>query len=753
MKITRFSLLALLLHASLLIVAQGLPTVGLVAYYPFSGNPGDSSGNGNHGTLGSSAPVLTADRKGQANKAYYFNGNTNIITVPSSASLRPTNTLSLSVWIRSESKTASAWNMIMTCRYGPTAPYDSYKLSTFPTSGYNNRWTFGLGNQSTMTQKELIGKRVKQDNVWMHIAATYDGATMKFYTNGVLDTSLNFIIPNIAYSTTALAIGNSIVGAVDGFLGAIDELRIYNRALSDYEVALLAEAPIQYYSKSTGSLSALSTWGMNTDGSGASPVSFDSSNVVYNVVNGNTSLVGDWRVNGTNSTIVFGDGTNAATIAIGASDTVYADSMYVNNSMTLTVSGGLHSNKLGSGTGSSVQYISSTAQQLAKGTYENLIVSSSTKIMSGNAIVRGVLGMLASINTNGNELTLGTSTSVRGTLNRTAGNIIGRFSRWFTNATNTGTTGLFPIGTATLYAPYTIEYTTAPTAGGKITCEYVAGAPGNNGLPQFDFTSGLVFIDKVAVEGLVRVTNTGVSGGSYTSTFTANNYTGVTNYSNLRLVYRTVAGNWTVVGTAGTNTGTNTSANVIRSGLSTLAGEYGIGGDQSQNPLPVKLLSFTARMKSEQEALLEWKTAFEVNAARFIIERSTDLQTWEPQGTVAARGFSSSTVSYQYTNNITGLSGTVYYRLVEVTTDGKRMSSDVVSVYVKLIPKATIVLYPNPANEQIQVSGLNGTATMYDITGKPMGEIKRDGSYNIAHLPSGIYFLRTSTQVVKFVKQ
>jgi hypothetical protein len=373
--------------------------------------------------------------------------------------------------------------------------------------------------------------------------------------------------------------------------------------------------------------------------------------------------------------------------------------------------------------------------------------------MSGNAIVRGVLGMLASINTNGNELTLGTSTSVRGTLNRTAGNIIGRFSRWFTNATNTGTTGLFPIGTATLYAPYTIEYTTAPTAGGKITCEYVAGAPGNNGLPQFDFTSGLVFIDKVAVEGLVRVTNTGVSGGSYTSTFTANNYTGVTNYSNLRLVYRTVAGNWTVVGTAGTNTGTNTSANVIRTGLSTLAGEYGIGGDQSQNPLPVKLLSFTARMKSEQEALLEWKTAFEVNAARFIIERSTDLQTWEPQGTVAARGFSSSTVSYQYTNNITGLSGTVYYRLVEVTTDGKRMSSDVVSVYVKLIPKATIVLYPNPANEQIQVSGLNGSATMYDITGKPMGEIKRDGSYNIAHLPSGIYFLRTSTQVVKFVKQ
>ncbi|MFN3445113.1 MAG: LamG domain-containing protein, partial [Bacteroidia bacterium] len=335
-----FTLLTLLTFYQLLTIAQVNLSNGLVARYPFNGNPGDSSGLGNHGVLGagSSAPVLTADRLGNLNSAYYFDGTTDIINVAPHISLRPTNTVSIAAWIRSENKANSAWNFIVTYRYGNFSPYDSYKIATFPNITYNNRWSFGIGNQSTGNQVELLSKLQKQDNVWMHVAAVYDGSSMRFYTNGLLDTMINTSISGISYSTGSLAIGNSITNAIDAFKGAIDELRIYNRALNSNEVKVLAGLnPITvYYSKSTGSINQLSTWGTNADGTGTSPLSFDSSNTIYNVINGNTSLSGNFRVGGTNSVVVFGNGVGVFNFPIASADTLSSDSIFLHNSGTLT---------------------------------------------------------------------------------------------------------------------------------------------------------------------------------------------------------------------------------------------------------------------------------------------------------------------------------------------------------------------------------------------------------------------------------
>lgn len=372
--------------------------------------------------------------------------------------------------------------------------------------------------------------------------------------------------------------------------------------------------------------------------------------------------------------------------------------------------------------------------------------------MLGNVSVRGVLGMASSINCNTYELTLGTSTTTRGTLNRSNGSVIGKFSRWYTNAVNTGNTGLFPIGYSTKYTPIQIDFTTAPSTGGKLTCEFVTGDPGMVGLPLFDLSNGFIFIDKTAIEGVFRYTSTGISGGVFTATHTANNYVGVNNYLNLRMIYRTTGGSWTLVGNAGTNTGSNTAAVISRTGLTNLFGEFGVSGEVSENPLPVKLAMLHAKLTNDNNTQLKWQTAFEYNSAKFVVQRSTDKVKWSTRGEVKSQGNSSSNTNYQFNDDVSGLNNTVYYRLVQVDLDGTNTTSKMVSVVLSKAVQTSLQVYPNPATEKLTVSGLNGKAIVYDITGKQQLEITSDGELSTAHLPAGIYFLRSTNETVKIVK-
>src|SRR5437667_147551 len=77
--------------------AQDSLTNGLVAYYPFSGNANDMSGNGNHGTV--IGAILAADRFGNPNSAYAFDGVSSLITVPDSLSLRISNDITVTCWL------------------------------------------------------------------------------------------------------------------------------------------------------------------------------------------------------------------------------------------------------------------------------------------------------------------------------------------------------------------------------------------------------------------------------------------------------------------------------------------------------------------------------------------------------------------------------------------------------------------------------------------------------------------------------
>ena len=79
-------------------------------------------------------------------------------------------------------------------------------------------------------------------NTWTHLAMTYDGTTMRLYVNGT-QVATRAQTGSIATSTSALRIGgNSVWG--EWFSGQIDEVRVYNRALTAAEVATVRDTPL-----------------------------------------------------------------------------------------------------------------------------------------------------------------------------------------------------------------------------------------------------------------------------------------------------------------------------------------------------------------------------------------------------------------------------------------------------------------------------------------------------------------------------
>ena len=99
-------LILLIGFASLTMNAQVpsyVPTIGLVGYWPFSGNANDISTNGNNGV--NNGATLTTDRFGNANSAYSFNGTSNFIELPDTPFDFGTGNFSMSVWINRGSST------------------------------------------------------------------------------------------------------------------------------------------------------------------------------------------------------------------------------------------------------------------------------------------------------------------------------------------------------------------------------------------------------------------------------------------------------------------------------------------------------------------------------------------------------------------------------------------------------------------------------------------------------------------------
>lgn len=501
-----------------------------------------------------------------------------------------------------------------------------------------------------------------------------------------------------------------------------------------------------YFSKSTGNLNDLSNWGINPDGTGTAPTVFSDTNTVYFVVNNaSPAFNANWFVSGNNSFVVFGDGSIVYNLNIPSIYTISVDSIVVKNNITLSIQGSLGVNKSFWETGSTALYYGSTAQTLVSGSYNNLQVISGSKNINGNITVRNTLTMTASINTNSFIVTLGTSAANTGTLSRSGGTINGRFRRWFATSTNAGVTGLFPIGTSTNYRPLSIEYTGAPTTGGTYMAEFISTNPGTVGLPVFD---NPVFISTAGTNGFWRITNNGIIGGAFTGTATATGFFSVNDYTQVKMLCRT-ATNWSIPGTSLTTLGSNAAAVIARSGLSTNTWEFGVGGDPSTNPLPVKLISATAKYLNE-EVVINWQTASEENNSHFEIEKLVN-HNWTFVAKINGAGNTNKISNYLFVdkylaNNLA--EDKIYYRLKQVDFSGEINYSEVLFVEISSLNYG-LNLSPVPLHEVMSVTSAGDEIIeqieLYDINGKLLFIESEQSTINVEALQKGIYIVRVLT--------
>ncbi len=214
----------------------GYPTLttGLVAYYPFSGNTNDSSGSGNNG-VPQNGVALTTDRFGNTNKAYNFDGLDDFIEVPNSSSLQLTNSqFTLSAWA-THSRIDNADKLIL-CKSdggGNTA-----KWTMMYSCGLNTPAGIGM-HVNPASPTTSVYNNQPQLNKWYHYIIVRKDTLLNIYVDGTLvkSSTWKFTIPATVGN---LRIGGQEVnGGGEWFSGKLDDIRIYNRVLSDTEIQSL----------------------------------------------------------------------------------------------------------------------------------------------------------------------------------------------------------------------------------------------------------------------------------------------------------------------------------------------------------------------------------------------------------------------------------------------------------------------------------------------------------------------------------
>jgi hypothetical protein len=219
-SITLTVLMARVCFSTLHLTAQpSFLTNGLVAYYPFNGNANDASGNGLNGTVFNA--TLATDRFGNASSAYSFNGNNSYISINSSPLLELTTNLTISFWMQFTNN--GAGDMIICKGNGECA----YSVGGSPDGiGFNHQNVFNM-----------VFSYPAPSNVWFQCVCTLNGTNASIYFNGQLDKVGTGV--TLGTGTGALTIG-MINSAQPSYLaGLLDDIRIYNLALSASEVAQL----------------------------------------------------------------------------------------------------------------------------------------------------------------------------------------------------------------------------------------------------------------------------------------------------------------------------------------------------------------------------------------------------------------------------------------------------------------------------------------------------------------------------------
>ena len=221
-------------------VVLGAPPPGLVAAYGFNEGSGttvtDASGFGNTGTI--AGPTWTTS--GKYGNALEFNGSNAWVLINNSASLHLTNAMTLEAWVYPFTLPPVGCVPNNTCSWMDVVYKDIDRYYLEASSNVNQApeagGIFADGKHIVLAPSPLA------TNTWTHLAITYDRTMLKLYVDGSLVTT-STVTSAITTSLSPLFIGgDDTMGQF--FHGRIDEVRVYNRALSADEVQADMNTPV-----------------------------------------------------------------------------------------------------------------------------------------------------------------------------------------------------------------------------------------------------------------------------------------------------------------------------------------------------------------------------------------------------------------------------------------------------------------------------------------------------------------------------
>jgi hypothetical protein len=183
--------------------------------------------------------------------------------------------------------------------------------------------------------------------------------------------------------------------------------------------------------------------------------------------------------------------------------------------------------------------------------------------------------------------------------------------------------------------------------------------------------------------------------------------------------------------------------------------------------LPVKLSSFNAATNNDEEVVLDWTTAQEINNSHFEVEKSNDGKTFTSIGKVTGAGNSNKTNRYNFIDRNDPQTGTVYYRLKQVDFNGQYEYSKQVVVKNDLAKSFTFSVSPNPLNDQSVLSYQLTYASTVNVTiinslGQPVFQFTQNEQLSGKHdvilpeLTKGVYVVNITAngqhQTLKVLK-
>ncbi len=205
---------------------------GLVAHWSFNGNADDVTGNGHDGAV--VGALLTTDRFGNANSAYSFDGNDYIFVDDSADFTLGNSPFTISVWSRISAYSIDNGYYLMGHDDGP---------------GNTSKWIFFQGNSgisfiTTPTGWVNLGAYSFNVGDWYHLAITRDGNLLTAFVNGVKigESVFSYTIPDPSSSFVIGDAESQHPGR--NYRGSLDDVRIYNRALSPNEIQMLSAVPV-----------------------------------------------------------------------------------------------------------------------------------------------------------------------------------------------------------------------------------------------------------------------------------------------------------------------------------------------------------------------------------------------------------------------------------------------------------------------------------------------------------------------------